>query len=72
MILGAISSVVRSQAQIEPIEPSATNQVPPPDLPPNTIAKMQLEKFNLDEPQGMTKTYLADRSITCNDGSPSG
>ncbi|KAK6631709.1 hypothetical protein RUM43_013773 [Polyplax serrata] len=65
-----MSSVVRSQANGEMFESPAANQVP--DLP-NTISafsKIQLE--NLDEPNAMTKTYLTDRSVTCNDGSPAG
>lgn len=72
VILGAMSSIVRSQTDVEQLESSATNQVP--DLPNaiNAFAKTQLEKCGLDEPQGMVKTYLTDKSITCNDGSPSG
>lgn len=67
-----MSSVVKPQSELEPLEPSATNQVP--DMPNtiNAIARMQLEGCGLEEPQGMVKTYLSDRSVTCNDGSPSG
>lgn len=72
VILGAMSTVVKTQPELEPIDSSAANQVP--DLPDtiNAIARMHLEKCGLEESQGLVKTHLSDRSVTCNDGSPSG
>lgn len=67
-----MSSVVRSQALMEPLESSVTNLVPEFPNTINAISKIQSDKIGPEEQAVMTKTYLTDRSVTCNDGSPSG